>query len=249
MSLNGLHGEAVNDAGVDASVEDAPVGSDFDASADTMPGDATISDRQLTCGSQPISSVQAIATDGLTNKTASLTLTNVTAHDALIVALDYDSFTGAALTDTQGNVYRAVVGPYDAVSARHWIFAAFDVVGGSNDTLTATLDAVGQHYFELYVHEFHNVAAFDVGKFSSGTQTGTDGMNSGSAITQCNNEIIFGFGVTGHAQHGTGFIQLLAFHLNVTEFEVASTRGTYATTATMTSGSQWTMLMAAFAAN
>jgi len=242
VPTDGLQGGAVR---VEAGSVDDGGAADVHTS-DASPDDAEAGE-VATCGSASIASVQALATEGASSKTVSIALTNVDAHDAIVVALDHNSFANAVVSDSHGNTYRPVVGPFDADSYRHWIFAALDVVGGT-DTVTATLDSPGQNVFEFYVHEFHNVAAFDIGRASAGTATGKDAMNSGEAMTRCGNELIFGYGVTGAASLGTGFVPLSRFHFNVTEFRVAAEPGRYAATATMTTGTQWSMMMAAFVA-
>jgi hypothetical protein len=170
----------------------------------------------------------------------------VTAHNTLIVCVDAAIPGSATVTDSLGNNFTAVVGPIADFSVRFWIFAAFDVAGGS-DTVTVTLSSAANTVFEIYLHEYAGLLGFDTGGGASGSTTGTDGITTGPIQTHFNNEMIFGFLTSGMANPGTGFTQRSNLDGNVTEDKVVATPGLYAATATMTAGTEWTVLMAAFA--
>jgi hypothetical protein len=257
--VEGLTNGAASDGGSsDGAVSSGSDGSsaDSDSPRDGAPldaaGDAGASevgtDAPVACGSAAISVVQVNATDGMTNKATSITLGSVDAHDAIIVALAHDSTSGLKVSDTQGNAYVPVVGPFDAIGNRFWIFATFDTAGGSSGstTVTATVDVTLQHYIEMYVHQFHGVAAFDHGSERTGVSTAVDGATSGSATLSCANELVFGFGEMAQLRTGTGFNALSTFHSNLTEYKIVTAPGMYDARASMTSGSNWVMLMAAF---
>ncbi len=169
----------------------------------------------------------------------------VTAHDTLIVGVDGNSAGTATVTDSLGNTFAPVVGPIENGGLRMTIFAAFDVAGGP-DTVTVTLSSAPASFFEVYIHEYAGLVAFDAEAAQVGTSTATDAMASGNADTHFGNELIFGYGVTGSSVAGTSFNTRSSFHSNITEDMIVTTAGTYQATATMTAGSGWTMLMATF---
>jgi len=170
----------------------------------------------------------------------------VTAHDAIIATADFMGDGEVSIADSLGNTYQQVVGPSSAFGWKSYIFVAFDSRAGA-DTVTYTLTAVPGE-FEIYIHEYAGISAFDTGAAASGSSTATDGMTSGTAETHAANELIFGFGVSlsGGAAAGTGFSARSTFHNNITEDEIVTSGGSYAATATMTSGTYWSMLMATF---
>jgi hypothetical protein len=193
-----------------------------------------------------IAFVQATAAKVSTATSQQLAFTkDVAAHDAVIVCFNYNSPGTATVTDTQGNRYAPVVGPIASTTLRLNIFVAFDVAGGP-DTVNIALTVAPTSSFEAYIHDYAGLVGFDTGAAGEGTSAATDAMSSGTAITSYSNELIFGYGITGTAAAGTGFTVRSAFDANITEDELAATPGTYQAVATMVSGTNWTMLMAAF---
>jgi hypothetical protein len=200
----------------------------------------------------PIEFVQAGATDAIAAPTANVSFpAAVSAHSAIVVGINYD-LTSAAVTlisDTLGSTYDVVMGPIDGTTGRYYIAVALDVVGGPG-TVTIARDGGATSYFQVYVHEYSGLArsaAFDVSAWRSGTSSATDGVRSGRATTTFPRELIFGFATfSSGGRAGTGYRQRSSFNANVTEDKIAANEGGYETTATMTSGSQWTMLMATF---
>ncbi len=180
--------------------------------------------------------------DGALSQTVSF-LQPVTAHDTLIVCTDVTTPGYAQVSDSLGNTFVPVVQVTNGTT-RFYVFAAFDVDGGSDD-VTFTVSAATVT-FEVYLHEYAGLSAFDAGGGAVGTASGTDGMSSGPVQTHFANELIFGFGVTGTAAAGTSFTARSTFDSNITEELVASTTGYYTATATMVAGSGWTMLVATF---
>ena len=238
--------DAIADARADAPGPDAAADAGSDAAG---PDKATTP--------ETISLVQVNADDKCQGKTSSVkvTLNNpVSAHSTIIVAFNYEQPSSVSLvgvSDTLGNSYSILVGPavwyFGGTDEATYVAAAYDVQGGA-DTVTVSLSGPSD-CLEVYVHEFAGLAAsaaFDVGKWSGGTSNAVDGMKSGFATTAAAHELIFGFGVTGQAIAGTGFTACSAFNANVTEYSIVNSVGSYQTTATMTSGSTWVMLMAAF---
>jgi hypothetical protein len=121
---------------------------------------------------------------------------------------------------------------------------ASDVRGGPV-TVTVELSDPGGN-LDLYVLEYTGLArsnAYDIGASQSGTQSA---MASGSALTRDDNELIFGFGVAIGVDAGAGFTPRSTVADNVTEDMIGARAGPYQTTATMTNGACWEMIMATF---
>jgi hypothetical protein len=193
-----------------------------------------------------IAFVQTAASKNSGGSSVMITFTNpVVAHDTLIVCTDVATPGSATVTDSLGNTFTAVVGPISDFSTRFYIFAAFDVAGG-NDTVSIVVTVAANTAFEGYIHEYAGLVGVDTGGGQDGSATGADAMTSGTIQTHFGNELIFGFGTTGTATVGTGFMQRSSFDSNITEDKVVTAPGLYAATATMAAGAQWTMLMGAF---
>jgi hypothetical protein len=199
--------------------------------------------------SAAISFVQANANGKpkVTSITVPLT-SNVTAHDSIIVGIVIDNSLTVTLTDTLGNTFVNVLGPIDGNLVLS-VGAAFDVIGGA-DSVTATIQgSMTSDVFDVYVAEYRGVSAFDVGSFTPfGSSAAVDGMVSGAAQTTANGELIVGIGGTqgGTAASGTGFTSLSLLDGNVFEAKIVAAPASYQATATMLSGSGWSMMMAAF---
>ena len=171
----------------------------------------------------------------------------VTAHDAIIVCLNYPTAAGTltSLTDSQGNAYNVVVGPISSGGDVHYVAVALNVSGGA-DTLTVSLSAAPQSGADLFVLEYSGLAlanAFDVFAHQSGTATA---LTSGSATTTAAHELILGYAEASATTAGAGFASRATLSGNLVEDEVATTAGAHTATATTTSSGTWTMIMATF---
>jgi fibronectin type 3 domain-containing protein len=120
--------------------------------------------------------------------------TTVTAGDAIIVALSWDTSAGSnvpTVTDSLGNTYtRATY----AADARHnqalAIFYAVNVKGGA-DTVTAHF-GVNQAYRRILIQEYRGIAAVSpVDVTASAIGSGTT-ASSGSALTTTAGNLVFG---------------------------------------------------------
>jgi hypothetical protein len=207
-------------------------------------------------GTAPGSSIAFVqAREGDVGSGLSLAVTfgsDVRAHDAIIVCVSIYtlSVTLTGIHDTRGNTFTTIVGPFDANGTRHYLAFAADVVGGS-DTVTATVSGNPSPYLGMHIHEYSGLArqgAFDVGSAAAGASKAVDGMQSGAKSTTADHELIFGYGVSSDTAYpGAGYTARSGFSTgDVTEDKVVSVRGSYQTTATMTVGSYWEMLMATF---
>jgi hypothetical protein len=233
--------------------------------SDATAGDDVSPDSGVTVqdGSAPsLAFVQVKSTNVAAVSSASLTFdADVGAHDAIVVAFAEVALTGTAfsnITDTLGNKYVVVVGPVTGNSLTNYIAVALDTAGGP-DTVTITLTKPADE-FRANVLEYTGFAplvAFDVSAFvARGTSTAIDAMASGVATTRSDHELIFGYGTTGpynggqprNAVAGTWFVPRSDANHDVIEDKIVDHAGAYQTTATMTVGHDWSMLMATFRA-
>jgi hypothetical protein len=236
---------------------DAGTASDAARPPDASPAaDSGSVDRSATpdSGAPPtpaaIAFVQARETETSTATSLSSAFgSDVGAHHAIIVCISIYTLavTVTGLSDTRGNRYATVVGPFDANGTRHYLALALDVAGGP-DTVTVTVSGNPAPYLGMHIHEYSGLVAFDTGSTAAGTSSAVDGMASGVKSTAADHELIFGYGVSSDtAFPGTGFNARSGFSTgDVTEDRIVSVRGAYQATATMVSGTHWEMLMATF---
>jgi hypothetical protein len=203
--------------------------------------------RDVDAGSVPIAFVQANTIKPTAATTMLALATNVGAHDAIVVCLNYPTASGAtlsAISDTLGNTYSVVVGPIDAAGDIHYVAVAADSMAGG-DTVTVTLSAAPVNGSDLLVMEYSGLAlanAFDVSAQASGNGTA---LSSGPATTTAAHELVLGYAEAPSASPGIGFTQRALLSGNLTEDKVVSTAGTYDATATTTTGA-WVMVLATF---
>jgi hypothetical protein len=180
-----------------------------------------------------------------TGMSASLSFDNdVQDHDAIVVAVDFQTTPGLRVTDSLGNMFQPALSPIPNTGTTCAIYYALDVQGGA-DTVTVSTMPGNSNSFELYIHEYSGIAGLDG---ASGNTGMTALMESGFVTTTAPNDLVFGFGVTGGATSGTGFTLRSALDSNVTEDEIAAAPGPHEATARTQAGAGWTMLMAAFVA-
>jgi hypothetical protein len=240
----GASGDAASDSAFEGATEDASDGASDGAREGSAGEGGPITFVQTTGGSGNV--------DGGTSVTVPFQFA-VADHHALVVCVDYfATATVAAVTDSLGNTFRTIAGPLDGQGIRNYIALAEDVRGGADQVTVALAGPYGR-VIEVYLHEYAGFAAqdaFDVGAFNSGTDPKydggpTDGVTA-TLTTTGDNELLFGFVVTGGAHAGTGFTARSAFHANLTEDRQLGGRGTSTATATVYAGTTWTMVAAAF---
>jgi len=216
---------------IDVPAIDAPVDS-------SRPGDAA---------APPITFLQSATIKPTATTTTLAFTTSITAHDAIIVCVNYPLASGATLTsvtDTLGNAYTPLVGPIDAAGDRHYVAAAYNSLAG-NDTLTVTLSAAPVSGSDLLILEYSGLAlsnAFDVSANATGNGTA---MDSGGVTTTFGHELILGYAEAPSATPGTGFTQRAIQSGNIVEDRVVMATGTYDAAATTTTGA-WEMIVATF---
>jgi hypothetical protein len=224
---------STSDGGPDA----AEGGSDVDASDGAS--EATV----------PILFVQGNAMDFFTADSGSMPVGTTKAGDLLVVNLSYDSTGTPLITDNFGDSYKVALGPVaDANDFTHYVEYAENLPSGDL-SISVSLSSPASSSFQVYALEYYGLipsGALDQTAFQNGTMTGLDGMKSGSRTTTAPHELIFGYGESGGANAGTGYILRESFNDNVAEDAVVRKIGNYQTTATMVSGTNWIMIMATF---
>jgi hypothetical protein len=197
----------------------------------------------------PIAFVQTNGAKTASNSVAFLS--DVQEGNTLIVALDFDTSSGGTVmgvTDSLGNTYTKVLGPYEGQGATQYVYYATSRVSGP-DTVTVSIDVSVDA--EIYLHEYSGLAltnTFDVGAYASnaGTSDVVDGMTAGPLTTSSSNELIFAVGTCyDYGEPGTGFTQRSKLDGNLTEDEIVSSPGEYPAVATAFGGA-WAMSAVAF---
>jgi hypothetical protein len=235
-----VYAEATYDASPDAAADSAVDGPDA-AHADGAPESST---------TVPLRYVQGTAQDYNVTGAATISFAlPVSAGDAILVAVDFDSTSAPTVVDSLGNSF-GVVASASINNSGMYLVLAENIAGGA-DEITVNIDTPSSSYFELYVHEYAGLAlsgALDAVSSANGTSSDSDGMSGGPVATSRPGDLIFGYGITGEAAAGTGFTVRLTYNYNITEDQIAGPPGMYAATATMLSGTNWQMITAAFRA-
>jgi hypothetical protein len=174
-----------------------------------------------------------------------------TAGDAIIVAIDFPTSSGATVTsveDTLTNTYQSALGPYDGSGSRQYVYYAINRETGSN-TVTVNLSATAR--CEVYIHEYSGLAAtgtLDVGAVdsASGASDEDGGLVVGPITTNAPNELVFAFATCSDScLPGSGFRQRSNFDGNFTADTIGKTSGSYELVGTATKG-PWVASLLAF---
>lgn len=181
----------------------------------------------------------------------------VTSGDLIAVAFWWNYQIGASVvsvTDSAGNVYAPVLQAVESVNNSAWIYAAKNVTGGNNLTVTVTVSYANSDQFSMAALEYSGVTTSDVtstnsGIVTSGLQSGTV-VSSGSGTTTQPNELILGVGLANVSlASGSGFNSRLASGNFYVEDKFVSSIGSYDTEFVTTSTTQyegWSAGMATF---
>ena len=173
-----------------------------------------------------------------------------TSGNLIVVYAVWNNTGSATVTDTNGNAYAAAA-PATRWNNSAWssqVFYAKNIAGGSN-TVRATFANAITDFGIIYVHEYSGIdtaSPLDVSAAAVGTSRA---MDSGSATTTNQADLIFGAGASSYSvtAAGSGFTSRLTDFDNRTEDKSVTSTGSYNATATQT-GSSWAMHMVAFKA-
>jgi hypothetical protein len=154
--------------------------------------------------------VQSKTTSGFPGPSTTLAFDRpVAAHNAVVVAMSIDPGTATlqSVTDSLGNSYPTVVGPYGGPLGTMFIAASTDVQGSRT---AITVRTSGAQNLDLAIHEYSGLTTSDaVDKTSSanGTTSNNDRTARASVTTSASNELLFALVVAaGDVYAGAGFM-------------------------------------------
>jgi hypothetical protein len=249
------------DSGDEDSASNDSAGNDS-ASNDSASRDSASSDGGAEASADPFSYVQGQNANVQNPSTPTLTLTvafnnPVAANTTFVVAFDCDNnLTVAAVapvTDTLGNSFQQAVGPAQTFDVSGYIFVAHNTKGTGHDSITVALQGAssGPSNFEVFIHEYAGIATFDKGNVGGGNSLMTDGI-AGALTPASTPELIFAYGYAlsdvshGTIMGGSNMRVEQAAGWAISEDRVTTMPGMAAAAATMTSGTDGTLLVAAF---
>jgi subtilisin family serine protease len=160
------------------------------------------------------------------------------------------------LTDTAGNAYiEAVRQTQTSDGHQLHLFYAKNVAGGAN-TVSATFSGTNNHPW-LAIYEYRGLSATSPLDRTSAAQGTATAVSSGStAVTSSANELVFAgiglpSGYSGTETAGSGFIlgqKNTSTSPGATESALVTATGSYAGTFALSSGTNWSALVATFSA-
>jgi hypothetical protein len=235
----------------DARTRDSPSAADAeDALRDVLGMDAV----DAGDGGPPPPPITFVQTKGGKETATSATVafaTDVQKGDTLIVAIDFGTASGATVTevtDTLGDTYDVVLGPFEGAGVRQYIYYAISGATGP-DAVTVTISASTE--IEVYLHEYSGLAqvgTVDIGASdsTSGVSDADGGVVVGPIVTHSSNELLFVFATcTNACVAGPGFLTRSTFDGNLTEDRIAVAPASYTGVATAIDGG-WAASMSAF---
>jgi Domain of unknown function (DUF1929) len=185
------------------------------------------------------------------NSSVAVTYPNAqSAGDLNIIAVGWGDTTSAisSVTDSKGNIYTRAVGPTSNTNLQQATYYAKNIAAGNN-TVTVKFNQEAA-YPDVRILEYSGLdptSPLDVTAAATGSGTSA---SSGSATTTSATELIFGAGTSASdfTSAGSGFTdRIINIYGNIAEDETVSNIGSYAATATNSSGN-WVMQMATFKA-
>jgi hypothetical protein len=157
----------------------------------------------------------------------------VTRGDLLAVAFCWPNALGVnivSVTDSAGNIYRPILQAHSSYStSSSWIYAATNVAGGNNVTVTVTVSSPNANPMSMAILEYANVNTIDATRIGAGT--GAMPITSGIATTNRPNELILGVSVADvSVTAGTGFNNRFTSSNFSVEDKFVSSQGQYSAT-------------------
>ena len=176
---------------------------------------------------------------------------SITAGNLIVVYVIWDNTGSASVSDSRGNSYASAVVPILWSNGKYsaQVFYTISLSSGV-DTVTATFATQVNSFGIVYAHEYSGIrqtAPIDV----TAAATGTSGsLNSGSAITTNDTDLLFAGGVSANVVSGpgAGYAARSQSQGNITEDRVVNAKGSYSATAS-NSGGAWAIQMVAFKGN
>jgi uncharacterized protein (TIGR03437 family) len=171
-----------------------------------------------------------------------------TAGNLVVVYLIWDNLGVASVSDSLGNTYAAAVAPTRWSNGLYSIqtFYAISRAAGAN-TVTARFATAVNAFGIVYAHEYAGVLQTSPIDVTAAAAGASGSLNSGSAITTNNTDLLFAGGVSSYSVTGpgAGYTIRSTAQGNITEDRIVSATGSYNATATH-NGQAWAMQMVAF---
>ncbi|MBS1680443.1 MAG: T9SS type A sorting domain-containing protein [Bacteroidetes bacterium] len=147
----------------------------------------------------------------------------------------------STVTDSKSNSYTKINGPTNWGGVNYYrseLWYAYNISGGSNITITVTMSgstpmttsADGLQFIQIFASEFSGIGTSDPLDQSSVAITSTRPFNSGSAIINYSNELVYGAAIGGTMPaitRGSSFTSLSNQNNNRVEYKNVSSAGTY----------------------
>jgi len=146
----------------------------------------------------------------------------------------------STVTDNKGNTYSKINGPTNWGGVNYYrseLWYAYNITAGVTLTVTVTLTGAPPlsgdgtlRFIQLYTSEFSGIGSTDPLDQKSVAIGATVPFNSGSAIINYSNELIYGAaigGTLGAITNGATFTSISAGNSNQIEFKNVATAGTY----------------------
>jgi hypothetical protein len=169
---------------------------------------------------------------------------NTAAGDTVLVGFDFDTNASlSSLSDSQGNAFSVVGAPLTTPGgAQMRVYYAQNIKGGA-DTVTVNFSG-SSAYIEVYLTEYAGLNPTSPIDAQAGATGNAGSVSSGTVRTTVAGDVIYGYCAGDWAcTVGAGFVTRSTFDSNLIEDMSAGAPGTYAATASASSG--WAMQMVA----
>jgi hypothetical protein len=235
----------------DAPTRDSPGAADAEDAPRDVGGMDAVDAHDAGPPPPPIAFVQTKGGKDVATSATVAFATDVQKGHTLIVALDFGTASAATVTkvtDTLGDTYDLVLGPYEGGGVWQYIYYAISGATGP-DAVTVTISASAE--VEVYLHEYSGLA--QVGTVDTGASDSTSGVSDadggvvvGPIVTHASNELVFVFATCANScVAGPGFLTRSTFDGNLTEDRIAVAPASYKGVATAIDGG-WAASMLAF---
>ncbi|HEX3769542.1 MAG TPA: hypothetical protein VHV30_01700 [Polyangiaceae bacterium] len=227
-------GNPGSDAGLDAA-PDAPLDAAGDAPIDAGPAGPGIGVAQTSFGSgENVAAVDVDYDD------------DVQSGSALVIGVEYTSDVTLAITDALGNTFarEAFVASGHDNGYRGEVWVALGSPAGP-DTVHVVVPSGGSggtvFYIGAYIHEFTNVGAVDGASSNFGPGNVTD-IESGDITTTADQDLLFGYAITGTASLAPGYTMLRNDEEDLTSYRYVPTPSVVQAAAVGDGTNVWAMM-------
>ncbi|MBS1559153.1 MAG: T9SS type A sorting domain-containing protein [Bacteroidetes bacterium] len=183
----------------------------------------------------------------IVNASSSISQTNTfaannTTGNLVVVHISYSGQVKnvSTITDNKSNTYTKINGPTNWGGVNYYrseLWYAYNITGGVKLTLTVTMSGAapmtiggGLQFIQIFASEFSGIGSSDPLDQKAAAITAVTPFNSGSAIVNYTNELIYGAaigGTMGAIVKGTTFTSAANNNSNQVEYKNVTTAGTY----------------------